>query len=153
MECKLSWHNKETKETICSECGRIKVTSQDDLAKVHFDCSLTREEFELKEIPPIVQRLAPPMITRVKNFTVSAIAHATAGSPTCTQEEINERFEICRGCELFIKSSEEAGICGHQSCGCNLNKEMIYLNKLGWADQECPLRKWLKINKQPPETT
>jgi hypothetical protein len=29
-------------------------------------------------------------------------------------------------------------------CGCNLSKKKVFLNKLAWADQECPLGKWKK---------
>ena len=58
------------------------------------------------------------------------------------QEEINERFAICKECPLFIKNGEEAGVCSHKSCGCNLNLEMVFLNKLGWRREKCPLDKW-----------
>jgi glycosyltransferase involved in cell wall biosynthesis len=27
-------------------------------------------------------------------------------------------------------------------CGCNINDQQIYLNKLAWADQKCPISKW-----------
>ena len=29
-------------------------------------------------------------------------------------------------------------------CGCNVNGKKVFLNKLAWADQECPLGKWKK---------
>lgn len=29
-------------------------------------------------------------------------------------------------------------------CGCNVNRKKVFLNKLAWADQECPLGKWGK---------
>jgi hypothetical protein len=29
-------------------------------------------------------------------------------------------------------------------CGCNVNTKKVFLNKLAWADQECPLGKWKK---------
>lgn len=32
-------------------------------------------------------------------------------------------------------------------CGCNVNNKKIFLNKLAWADQECPLGKWKKYTK------
>ena len=31
-------------------------------------------------------------------------------------------------------------------CGCNLSRKKIFMNKLAWADQECPLSKWGKEN-------
>lgn len=27
-------------------------------------------------------------------------------------------------------------------CGCNINDQQIYLNKLAWSDQRCPIRRW-----------
>jgi hypothetical protein len=27
-------------------------------------------------------------------------------------------------------------------CGCNINNKKIFMNKLAWADQKCPLGKW-----------
>jgi hypothetical protein len=27
-------------------------------------------------------------------------------------------------------------------CGCNISNKSIFLNKLAWADQKCPLNKW-----------
>jgi hypothetical protein len=30
-------------------------------------------------------------------------------------------------------------------CGCNVNNKKIFMNKLAWADQECPDKKWLKV--------
>jgi hypothetical protein len=33
-------------------------------------------------------------------------------------------------------------------CGCNLNKKQIFMNKLAWADQECPVGKWGSLIKK-----
>ena len=30
-------------------------------------------------------------------------------------------------------------------CGCNINTKKKFMNKLAWADQECPIGKWKKI--------
>ena len=80
------------------------------------------------------------------------INHELKGRPQCTEDEINERFNICKNCEMF-RSDGESGVCTHIKCGCNINKKQIYLNKLAWADQECPIKKWKKVakNKQNPE--
>jgi hypothetical protein len=32
-------------------------------------------------------------------------------------------------------------------CGCNINTKKIFMNKLAWADQECPIGKWGKIGE------
>ena len=82
----------------------------------------------------------PPLHKRLKSFAVGAIKHVAKGMPTCTQEEINERLTICHGCKWFRGSA-----CYKCGCACNNNKK--FLNKLAWADQECPIGKWGKIEK------
>jgi hypothetical protein len=88
----------------------------------------------------------PPMHKRMINFAKAAANHAAHGHPQCSQQEIEYRFNMCQSCEFF-KQKDEAGICTHIKCGCNINKKQIYLNKLAWADQECPIGKWGKIDK------
>jgi len=77
------------------------------------------------------------MITRLFTFIKSFIWHIHCGMPKSSQALINQRFTICDSCDHFdqIKS-----IC--LDCGCNINKQRIFMNKLAWADQKCPLGKW-----------
>ena len=86
----------------------------------------------------------PSAIKKIKNFSKETIKHLIKGSPTCTQEQIDERLVICHGCPFFerYKENEDAGVCTHTDCGCNINKELKFLNKLAWADQKCPINKW-----------
>ena len=56
----------------------------------------------------------------------------------CSQEQIEERHKICSGCEFFQNNS-----C--LKCGCVLNRDRIFNNKLSNKDQECPIGKWAKI--------
>lgn len=87
----------------------------------------------------------PSSTNRLLNFTKAAISHVLNGSPTCTQEQIDERIIICRACPYFRPNRENGGatgICGHMGCGCNLNTEVKYLNKLSWKDQSCPIGRW-----------
>lgn len=103
---------------------------------------------EMSTIPDKQDRATPkvpPLTTRLANFTKAAISHAINGSPTCSQEQIDDRISICRTCPYFIKNAEnngETGICGHMGCGCNINTEVKYLNKLAWRDSDCPIGKW-----------
>jgi hypothetical protein len=53
----------------------------------------------------------------------------------CTQEQIDARMDICKGCEFFKDNT-----C--MKCGCALSREKNYMNKLLWADQSCPIKKW-----------
>lgn len=77
----------------------------------------------------------PSLMEKVLNFTKSATKHALAGSPKCTDEQIHYRYNICTQCEFFKNNT-----C--TKCGCNLVREKIYMNKLAWADQSCPVGKW-----------
>lgn len=80
-------------------------------------------------------------LVKIKTFIKSLLFHIGAGFPRSSQKLINYRFDICSSCDRFdIKNSE----C--MECGCNINRKRVFLNKLAWADQECPLKKWLKNN-------
>lgn len=73
-------------------------------------------------------------------FIKSLFFHIYAGFPKSTQQQINDRHSICLSCERFDSLNKEC-----MECGCNINNRKIFLNKLAWADQECPLGKWKKI--------
>lgn len=90
----------------------------------------------------------PPLFKRLKNFTVAAIGHALDGFPTCTQDEIDARFAVCRACELYRPNSEnpDVGLCTHTDCGCPVTREDKYVSKLGWREDGCPLGKWAKLS-------
>lgn len=90
---------------------------------------------------------APNVIQKAQNFTKAVANHVAKGRPKCTQEEIDQRLEVCKTCELFQKFSEDKGVCTHSSCGCNIARERKFLNKLAWADQKCPIGKWGPIEK------
>lgn len=79
---------------------------------------------------------------RVKTFIRSLIFHIYAGAPKATASEILYRYSICDVCEQFDRIKSQCDV-----CGCSISKKSKFLNKLAWADQECPLNKWSKINK------
>lgn len=82
------------------------------------------------------------LILRLKTFIKSLFFHIYSGSPKTTQSEIDERYLICISCENFDISRSICNI-----CGCNIERKKKFLNKLAWADQECPVGKWKKINR------
>jgi hypothetical protein len=63
--------------------------------------------------------------------------HIWAGFPKSSQKEINKRFDICWTCEFYNNKDNQCNI-----CGCNINNKKIFMNKLAWADQKCPIDKW-----------
>jgi hypothetical protein len=79
----------------------------------------------------------PNIIQKATNFIPALTNHLWNGSPKCTQEQIEQRLTICKECPLFVGNS-----CSHNSCGCSINDKQVFLNKLYWADQKCPLDKW-----------
>lgn len=98
---------------------------------------------ETKESEAISHK--PSLVDKAINFSKAAVKHAMRGSPKCTDDEINYRYNICKSCEHFQNNTCKL-------CGCNLVRERIYMNKLAWADQSCPIKKWGPINHNTNET-
>lgn len=82
------------------------------------------------------------ILTKLRTFAKSLLFHIRAGLPKSTQDEIDTRFSICQSCEMFDNTHSQCMV-----CGCNVNKKRIFMNKLAWADQHCPLNKWNKIER------
>jgi hypothetical protein len=88
----------------------------------------------------------PGLAQKAMNFAKAAAQHIAAGSPQATDRQVEERFAICKACELYSPKNENQGTCRHTSCGCALKTVGVGgKNKLRWADQECPLKKWLAV--------
>jgi uncharacterized paraquat-inducible protein A len=80
-------------------------------------------------------------IKRISRFFYSLFWHCIEGFPTCSKEEILERYNICTSCEHYSKKPKsEDATCN--ICGCNLTNRKEFMNKLAWADQECPKGFW-----------
>jgi hypothetical protein len=84
-----------------------------------------------------VCKTPPSLLTKIGNFIPAFTNHILAGSPKCSEDEIQGRLKICQGCPLYV-----GNICSHDSCGCNIKDSQTFFNKLYWADQKCPLDKW-----------
>lgn len=82
------------------------------------------------------------MILKIKTFLKSLFFHVRSGLPKATIQEIDYRYNICLSCDEFDKNKSQCSV-----CGCNISKKSQFLNKLAWADQECPKGKWNKIVK------
>jgi hypothetical protein len=104
----------------CERCGLTVAIDDSDPLPIRHAC-----------------RVGPSPVRKALNFSKAAIGHLLAGSPTCSQEQIDARLAICRACPFFTGSA-----CSHIECGCNVNAARTYLNKLAWADQACPDGKW-----------
>ena len=79
------------------------------------------------------------MFNKIKNFSNSLFWHIGRGMPKCSPTQIEERYKICEKCDQYNSKEHECMV-----CGCSVNNKNIFMNKLAWADQECPLMKWRK---------
>ncbi|MES2789511.1 MAG: hypothetical protein V4719_07810 [Planctomycetota bacterium] len=68
-------------------------------------------------------------------FIAALTRHAADGLRKCSQEQVNERLAICQNCPEFAGDR-----CGE--CGCHCNERRVFLNKLAWHSEVCPLGKW-----------
>jgi hypothetical protein len=75
------------------------------------------------------------LLKKIKTFIKALFFHIQAGLPKSSQHMIDHRYKICLSCDKF-----ENNQC--LVCGCNITNKKIFLNKLAWADQKCPLEKW-----------
>lgn len=95
------------------------------------------------QVTPIQE---PSFAKKVINFTKAFVNHIKTGFRQTSEEEIEERLVICKSCPLFKFIDENsAGVCTHETCGCNISDAQKFFNKLAWADQSCPLGKWKQI--------
>lgn len=83
------------------------------------------------------------LIIKLQTFLKSLFFHIRSGLPKSTKEEIKYRYSVCESCDKFNRVKSECGV-----CGCAISMKSIFLNKLAWADQECPEGKWPKINRK-----
>lgn len=77
---------------------------------------------------------SPPLYIKAFNYLSALAAHAIAGFPVVGPEEYKKRLDICLGCECKHPAKNEC-----TECGCPIEE------KTAWAEQECPLKKWLKV--------
>lgn len=85
-------------------------------------------------------RNTPGWLAKIANFGVALAKHVAHGGATCTQEQIDARFAVCQGCPLFNGTN-----CMHRKCGCTVNDQKKFFNKLAWSSEVCPIGKWETI--------
>ena len=111
----------------CANCGlKITVKDKGDLPPI-FPCS-----------KPLKREKGSDSISfgqKIKNFAKSFVDHASKGFPTCNEQQIIDRHNICIKCEFFKDDT-----CS--KCGCPLTRNKQFLSKLAWSDQSCPIGKW-----------
>lgn len=83
------------------------------------------------------------MIIKIITFLKALFWHVYSGFPKSTQSQIDYRYATCKQCESFDSADSQC-----LECGCNINNKKVFMNKLAWADQKCPLNKWQPIIKR-----
>lgn len=107
-------------------------------------CGFVVKNYKIKKRCEV---LKPPSLTqRVMNFGEAAIKHVKNGLKHCTDEEVQQRYDICKSnkCGFF---NEEHNVCMHQKCGCFIRNNGKFFDKLRWADSSCPIGLWKPVQK------
>jgi len=76
----------------------------------------------------------------IAHFTRALLKHARDWFRKCSQREIQQRLDICKTCDQFTGTA-----CAQ--CGCRVNLEQRFRNKLAWRSEACPLGKWPALSK------
>lgn len=84
-----------------------------------------------------MQLQSPSIFKKLLTFAKSLAWHIYSGFPKSDQKLIDDRFAICSSCDLYDKLHSQCLV-----CGCNINRQRIFMNKLAWKDQKCPENKW-----------
>lgn len=96
---------------------------------------------KLEEKPPSIHKaVAPPSISKmVASASKSLTKWVGSGLSQSTQEVIDARLSICKGCELWdAKALNETGRC--LKCGC------ATWAKIRMATERCPIGKWEPVS-------
>lgn len=75
----------------------------------------------------------PSLLRKAANFAGALAGHAAAGFPQAPPEVLTERLATCQTCEHL-----DGRAC--RVCGCFVGE------KAKWAEQECPVGKWPKVD-------
>lgn len=152
--CRCVFERHEKVSTVnwklrCKVCGFITGPTSVEPESFHAECkSGERDDIKI-----------PSMAVRAFNFAKAYAEHVKNGKKECTQRQIEERFEECRACPAYTgkQDGSDAGDGSCMFCGCYVNNLPASegLNKLAWAEQECPYKnedgekqpKWLPIKQ------
>lgn len=128
-QCSQQWLDRR-----CREAGKSPGECNGCIVEVRNDGVLIVDENHADY--PLA---AVSLLQKAKNFASSVAAHVSLGMPKATQEQIDQRFEICKSCSFF-----DGKAC--MKCGCPIVRERTFISKLGWANEKCPEGKWGPID-------
>ncbi len=109
-----------------SEMDRIIKLAEEKLQEIK-----TGETPESYTPPPKSEEM-PSLMKQGMNFLKAGVKHVAGGMKKASQEEIDRRLGICKGCPFFVDG--DAPRC--TKCGCHMNL------KARWETAHCPIQKW-----------
>ncbi len=121
----------------CGVCGRETLSSKWPPEKRHATCRAF-DSWKQGQEPGLKSPPEPSIPYKALNFTREVLAGRIGMTPTCTQDEIDGRLSLCRECKYY----DTRGVCTHKKCGCAINNQLKFLNKLAHKAQACPIGKW-----------
>lgn len=99
---------------------------------------------------PADRKPLPPAWKQVANFARAVASHIATGMGKVSAEILEQRLSICALCDKRTVDAEGRDRCS--ICGCPLVGGATGTGgKAEWADQECPLGKWVAI--RPEQST
>lgn len=75
---------------------------------------------------------------KIKSSALELRPEGVDESGTCSEDQILARYSICGKCEFFDNNT-----CS--KCGCLLSRNKIYMSKLSWKNESCPIGFWSNI--------
>jgi hypothetical protein len=91
-------------------------------------------------VTPDIQKEYPTVTKMAQTFAESIVQWAKKGFKVVTEEEYNQRLDICKACPVWDGSAlNGGGRC--RECGCATQA------KLKIATERCPLDKWVQIER------
>lgn len=76
---------------------------------------------------------------KIKNSASELKPEDADESAMCSEDQILHRYSVCGACEFFDNNT-----CS--KCGCLLSRNKIYMSKLAWKNESCPIGLWSKIS-------
>lgn len=129
---------EEVRACIVSQDGDSVVVDETHEAYPKPRQALTLPKKKIVAADAVKNNAYPPhvsLLTKAKNFAAATVNHVASGMHRCTDEQIEERFAICQGCEYYVDNA-----CS--KCGCKIARDKAIISKLAWAEQSCPVGKW-----------